>query len=417
MTKIMPKSWKNSNIEWKIAQRLYFSEDKNQHSSRPAVRVALGGMIIGVLVMIVAISVVVGFKQEITQKVAGFGSHIQVVRFDNNATFELQPIRVSDSLKCAIKELPHVEDVAAFISKPGIIKTDSAFQGIVFKGTDYWDYFSENIVQGTLPERANEVIISLELAQQLRLQIGESFLCYFIGDDLRVRRLYVAGLYNTCMSAMDKVFMLGDISLVRQLNAWDENQLSGLEVLIDDLHHLEEAADAVYFATANRLDEEGNAFYTQTIEQLNPNIFLWLDLLDMNVIIIIILMLCVSGFSIITGLIILILDSVSLIGVLKALGANDQFVRRIFINQAVMLIGKGMLWGNIIGLAICGVQYFTHLIPLDAVSYFVSYVPMAFPWGWWVLLNMGTLLISWLILLAPSAIITQISPAKVMHFE
>jgi lipoprotein-releasing system permease protein len=417
MTKIMPISWKNSNIEWKIAQRLYFSEDNNQHSSRPAVRVALGGMIIGVLVMIVAISVVVGFKQEITQKVAGFGSHIQVVRFDNNATFELQPIRVSDSLKCAIKELPHVEDIASFISKPGIIKTDSAFQGIVFKGTDYWDYFSENIVQGTLPERANEVIISLELAQQLRLQIGESFLCYFIGDDLRVRRLYVAGFYNTCMSAMDKVFMLGDISLVRQLNAWDENQVSGLEVLIDDLHHLEEAADAVYFATANRLDEEGNAFYTQTIEQLNPNIFLWLDLLDMNVIIIIILMLCVSGFSIITGLIILILDSVSLIGVLKALGANDQFVRRIFINQAVMLIGKGMLWGNIIGLAICGVQYFTHLIPLDAVSYFVSYVPMAFPWGWWVLLNMGTLLISWLILLAPSAIITQISPAKVMHFE
>ena len=380
-------------------------------------RVALGGMIIGVLVMIVAISVVVGFKQEITQKVAGFGSHIQVVRFDNNATFELQPIRVSDSLKWIINELPHVEEVASFISKPGIIKTDSAFQGIVFKGTDYWDYFSENIVQGGLPEKANEVIISMELARQLRLQVGDSFLCYFVGDDLRVRRVYVAGLYNTCMSAMDKVFILGDIALVRQLNSWDENQVSGLEVLIDDLHHLEEAADAVYFATANRLDEEGNAFYTQTIEQLNPNIFLWLDLLDMNVVIIIILMLCVSGFSIITGLIILILDSVSLIGVLKALGANDQFVRRIFINQAVMLIGKGMLWGNIIGLIICAVQYFTHIIPLDAASYFVSYVPMAFSWGWWVLLNIGTLLISWLILLAPSAIITQISPAKVMHFE
>lgn len=413
----MPIRWKNSNMEWKIAQRLYFSEDKNQHSSRPAVRVALGGMIIGVLVMIVAISVVVGFKQEITQKVAGFGSHIQVVRFDNNATFELQPIRVSDSLKRTINELPHVVKVASFISKPGIIKTDSAFQGIVFKGTDYWDYFSENIVQGGLPEKANEVIISQELARQLRLQVGENFLCYFVGEDLRVRRLYVAGLYNTCMSAMDKVFILGDIALVRQLNAWDENQVSGLEVLIDDLHHLEEAADAVYFATANRLDEEGNAFYTQTIEQLNPNIFLWLDLLDMNVVIIIILMLCVSGFSIITGLIILILDSVSLIGVLKALGANDQFVRRIFINQAVMLIGKGMFWGNIIGLAICAVQYFTHLIPLDAASYFVSYVPMAFPWRWWGLLNIGTLLISWLILLAPSAIITQISPAKVMHFE
>jgi lipoprotein-releasing system permease protein len=417
LAKIMPISWKNSNIEWKIAQRLYFSEDKNQHSSRPAVRVALGGMIIGVLVMIVAISVVVGFKQEITQKVAGFGSHIQVVRFDNNATFELQPIRVSDSLKWAINELPHVVKVASFISKPGIIKTDSAFQGIVFKGTDYWDYFSENIVQGGLPEKANEVIISQELARQLRLQVGENFLCYFVGEDLRVRRLYVAGLYNTCMSAMDKVFILGDIALVRQLNAWDENQVSGLEVLIDDLHHLEEAADAVYFATANRLDEEGNAFYTQTIEQLNPNIFLWLDLLDMNVVIIIILMLCVSGFSIITGLIILILDSVSLIGVLKALGANDQFVRRIFINQAVMLIGKGMLWGNILGLGLVTLQYFTQVIPLDAMVYYVSYVPMAFPWVWLIALNIGVLLVVWVIMLAPSAIVSQISPAKVMHFE
>ena len=155
----------------------------------------------------------------------------------------------------------------------------------------------------------------------------------------------------------------------------------------------------------------------QNLQQLNPNIFGWLDLLDMNVVIIIVLMLCVSGFSIVTGLIILILDSIQLIGTLKALGADNQFVRRIFIYQAILLIGKGMLWGNVIGLGLCALQYFTHLIPLDAASYYVSYVPMAFPWGWWLVLNIGTLLLSWLILLAPSAIITQISPAKVMHFE
>jgi lipoprotein-releasing system permease protein len=173
----------------------------------------------------------------------------------------------------------------------------------------------------------------------------------------------------------------------------------------------------VYFATANRLDKDGNTLYTQNLQQLNPQIFGWLDLLDMNVIIIIVLMLCVSGFSIITGLIILILDSIALIGTLKALGANDRFVRRIFVYQALMLIGKGMLWGNIIGLGVCALQYFTHMIPLEASSYYVSYVPMAFAWGWWLLLNIGTLLVSWLILLAPSAIVTQISPAKVMHFE
>lgn len=413
----MPKGVKKYTTEWKIAKTLYFSEENSKHSSRPAVRVALGGMIIGVVVMIVAISVVIGFKQEISQKVAGFGSHVQVVRFDNNSTFELQPICVSDSLKITLKELPHVDNVASFISKPGIVKTDSAFQGVIFKGTDYWDYFSDNIVTGTLPTKTNEVIISTELAKQLCLQVEESFLCYFIGDELRVRRLYITGLYNTCMSAMDELFILGDIALLRQLNGWKDNQVSGMEVLLDDLQYLDEAADAVYYATANRLDDEGNALYTQTIEQLNPHIFLWLDLLDMNVVIIIILMLCVSGFSIITGLIILILDSVSLIGVLKSLGADNQFIRRIFVNQALMLIGKGMIWGNVIGIGLCLLQYFTHIIPLDPASYYVSYVPMAFPWGWWGVLNIGTLLVSWLILLAPSAIITQISPAKVMHFE
>jgi lipoprotein-releasing system permease protein len=251
----------------------------------------------------------------------------------------------------------------------------------------------------------------------LSLDIDDAILCYFIEDDLRVRKLYIVGLYNTCMTEMDKLFVLGDIDVVRRLNNWDVDQVSGIEVIVDDLEHLEETTDAVYFATANRLDEEGNAFYTQNLQQLNPQIFGWLDLLDMNVVVIIILMLCVSGFSIITGLIILIMDSISLVGTLKALGADNRFVRRVFIYQALMLIGKGMLVGNVLGLGLCMLQYFTHMIPLEAASYYVSYVPVAFPWGWWVLLNVGTILVSWGILLAPSAIVTQISPARVMHFE
>ena len=413
----MPKKGVTYSSEWKIAQKLYFSEENNQRSSRPAVRVALGGIIIGVMVMVVAISVVVGFKQEISQKVAGFGSHIQVVNFDNNSTYELQPVRVSDSLLFSLRSIPHVKSVSTFASKPGIIKTDSAFQGVIFKGTDYWNYFEENIVDGRKPERANEVLISTELASMLSLNLEDAILCYFIEDDLRVRRLYVVGLYNTCMSEMDKLFVLGDIEVVRRLNAWDDDQVSGIEVLVDDLRFLEETTNSVYFVTANRLDEEGNAYYTQNLKQLNPQIFGWLDLLDMNVVVIIILMLCVSGFSIITGLIILIMDSISVIGTLKALGADNGFVRRIFVYQALMLIGKGMIVGNVLGLSICMLQYFTHLLPLEASSYYVSYVPMAFPWGWWCLLNVGTLLVSWAILLAPSAVVTQISPAKVMHFE
>lgn len=413
----MPKYAPKYQVEWKIAQRLYFSDQNNVRSSRPAVRVALLGIMIGVLIMIVAISVVIGFKREITQKVAGFGSHIQVVNFDNNSTYELQPIRVTDSLLNAIRQIDHVTHISQFATKPGIIKTDSIFQGIVFKGTDYWDYFSQNIIEGTLPENENEILLSKELANSLRVQVDDRLLCYFIEDELRVRRLHVTGIYNTCMVEMDKVFVLGHIDMVRRLSEWDKDQVSGLEILVDDLRHLPEATESVYFATANRLDKDGNTLYTQNLQQLNPQIFGWLDLLDMNVIIIIVLMLCVSGFSIITGLIILILDSIALIGTLKALGANDRFVRRIFVYQALMLIGKGMLWGNIIGLGVCALQYFTHMIPLEASSYYVSYVPMAFAWGWWLLLNIGTLLVSWLILLAPSAIVTQISPAKVMHFE
>ena len=403
--------------EWKIAKRLYFSEEGKARTSRPAVRVALGGILIGVMVMIVAICVVVGFKQEIQRKVAGFGSHIQVVNFDNNATYELQPVEVSDSLLQKLRGLPYVKHVSTFASKPGILKTDSAFQGIIFKGTDYWDYFAENLVSGSLPDEKNEVIISTVLANQLHLAVGDAILCYFVQEDLRVRKLYVSGLYNTCMSEMDRLFVLGDIDLVRQLNHWRASQASGIEVLVDDLRHLQEAADGVYFATANRLDEAGNAFYTQTLEQLNPQIFGWLDLLDMNVVIIIVLMLCVSGFSIITGLILLILESITLIGTLKALGAHNRFVRRIFIYEAILLVGKGMLWGNVLGLGLVALQYFTQVIPLDASIYYVSYVPMAFPWGWLVALNIGVLLVAWVIMLAPSAIVSQISPAKVMHFE
>ena len=403
--------------EWKIAKRLYFSEEGKARTSRPAVRVALGGIVIGVMVMIVAICVVVGFKQEIQRKVAGFGSHIQVVNFDNNATYELQPVEVSDSLLIKLEGLPHVKQVSTFASKPGILKTDSAFQGIIFKGTDYWDYFAENLVGGELPSAKNEVIISTVLANQLHLTVGDAILCYFVQDDLRVRKLYIVGLYNTCMSEMDRLFVLGNIDLVRQLNQWKNSQSSGIEVLVDDLKHLQEVSDRVYFATVGRLDEAGNAFYTQTLEQLNPQIFGWLDLLDMNVVIIIVLMLCVSGFSIITGLIILILESITLIGTLKALGANNRFVRRIFIYEAILLVGKGMLWGNILGLGIVALQYFTQAIPLDAAVYYVSYVPMAFPWGWLVALNIGVLLVAWVIMLAPSAIVSQISPARVMHFD
>lgn len=406
--------------ETQIAMRLYFSKDGEKRTSRPAVRVALAGMIVGVLVMILTICVVVGFKQTITQKVAGFGAHIQLVSFDNNNTYDMQPIEVDDSLLCQLQSYPYVQAVAPFITKPGMLKTDSAFHGIVLKGTDYWDFFAANIVEGTIPQTPQEVIVSQSVLNRLDLQIGGTVNAYFVSEtaDVRARRWKIVGVYQTGFEQFDQLFIIAPMETASRLQGWEEKNYSGVEILLSDVSHLDEVADEMYFDVVNRVDENGyNIYYIQTLHQQNPAVFAWLDLLDMNVIVIIILMLLVAGFNIISGLIILIMESVRLIGTLKALGADNHFVRRIFLTQAALLVGKGVVWGNIIGLAIAAIQYFWHIIPLDPITYYVSYVPITFAWGWIILLNVLTIALSMLILLLPSMIITRISPAKVMHFE
>ena len=409
-----------------LAKRLYYSQQGERRSSRPAVRVALAGIIIGMTVMIATVCIVKGFKQTVADKVAGFSSHIQVVNFDNNNTYEMQPVAVSDSLINKLSAIPHVVYAEAFATKPGIIKTDNAFQGVVFKGlapdsdgsfTGPWDFFKSNLVEGRLPEAENEVVLSRELQRTLLLQVGEPVYCYFVEEQVRARKLIVTGIYETGFMEYDRSFIIGNINVVRRLNGWSDNQASGIEIRVDRRENLDYVDDRVFFATANRLDEDGNAYYVQNLMQQNPAIFAWLDLLDMNMLIIIILMLCVAGFNMISGLIILILDSVPFIGTMKSLGMNNRSLRAVFLVQATLLIGRGLLWGNIIGLGLCAIQYFTHLVPLDATTYYVNYVPVAFDWPTWLLLNIGTLIISVLILLLPSAIVARISPAQVMRFE
>lgn len=407
------------NNAFKIASRLYFSQQGKERTSRPAVRVALAGMIVGVVVMILTICIVVGLKQTITQKVAGFGAHIQVVSFDNNNTYDLQPIEVSDSMLTQLGSYEHVVAVAPFITKPGMLKTDSAFKGIVLKGTDYWDFFARNIVEGALPAKPQEVLISRVAANRLQLHVGEAITGYFVDEsDVRARRFSISGIYDTGFLQFDDLFVLTPLETARRLQSWNSNTYSGVEILIDDIKNLDETADEIYFAVVNKLDENGyKAYFVETLQDQNPAIFSWLDLLDMNVVVIIVLMLLVAGFNIVSGLIILILDGIQLIGTLKALGADNRFVRRIFLIQAALLIGKGVLWGNIIGLALAALQYFGHIVPLEAATYYVDAVPIAFAWTWIIVLNALTIGLSLLILLLPSMIITKINPARVMHFE
>lgn len=409
-----------------IARKIHFGKTAaKQKVSRPAVRIATIGIAVGLAVMLVTISVILGFKKEIQNKITGFGSHIQVVNFDNNNTYEMQPIEIADTLYRKISSTKGVKRVQKFATKPGIIKSSNEVQGIILKGVDTtfdWEFFGKNLIEGALPnytnERiSNEIIISSYLSKLLDLKVGDKFFTYFIQESVRARRFTVCGIYNTDFVDYDRLFIVGDMRHVQQLNNWAENQYSGLEILIDNFENIDLIADEIYFTTANRFDEAGNTYFVQTIEGLNPMVFSWLDLLDVNVMIIILLMLSVAGFNIISSLLILIIENTTLIGTLKAIGANNWLIRKVFLWQSTFLILKGMLWGNIIGIGVCLLQSYFQIIPLDAVNYYVSSVPISLNVLHIILLNLGTVCVTVLILIVPSYLIARISPSKVMRFQ
>ncbi len=412
------------NPELFIAKRIHFQQGK-RNISRPAVRIATIGIALGLAVMLISVAVVIGFKQEIRNKTIGFGGHIQVTNFDNNNTYEMNPIKADKALISSITSINGVKHLQRFATKPGIIKTNSEFQGIVLKGIDVgfdWNFFKSNLLQGTIIDlkntvSSNQVVISKYLANLLGLKLGDSFFTYFIQDQVRARKFKIVGIYSTNFIEYDKLFILADMRQVQALNNWDKDSFSGLEVLITDFDRIDEVGDAVYSATANKFNKEGKTYSTQTIKQLNPQIFSWLDLLDMNVWVILILMLSVAGFNMISGLLILILERTNMIGILKSIGATNWSVRKIFLFHSFFLIAKGMFWGNVIGLSLCAFQYFSGIIPLDPEAYYVATVPISFNWLYIFLLNAGTLLASILIMIGPSYLITKITPANIIRYE
>ena len=413
------------NLEYFIAKRIHFEKKGERNVSRPAVRIATIGIAVGVAVMLVAIAVVVGFKQEIRNKTIGFSSHIQITNFDNNNSFEMQPVKVNDTLMEQLKAVSEVKHVQRFVTKPGIIKTEEDFQGMVLKGVGPefdWEFFKSSLVEGEIlnlndSASKNEVIISKVLADMLKLKLGDPFFTYFFQDQIRARKFTVKGIYSTNFAEYDKLFILTDIRIAQRLNNWEAEYFSGLEVLVKDFNQLDKATMKVYSVAANKFDEEGNGYFIQNIRQINPQIFSWLDLLDMNVWVILILMLAVAGFNMISGLLILILEKTNMIGILKSYGAKNWSIRKIFLYESIFLIGKGMFWGNLIGLLICFIQYQFKIIPLDPVSYYTATVPITFNWFYIILLNVGTLITSILMLIGPSYLITKISPAAIMRYE
>ena len=414
------------NLELFIAKRIHFYGEKGEkRASSPAIKIAVAGVAIGLAAMILALSIVVGFKKEVRNKVVGFGSHIQITNLANNSTYETQPVCVSPDLISQLESTEGVKHVEVFATKPGIIKTDSAFQGVVLKGVgaDYdWDFFKQNMIAGTVinPDdtaHANQAILSKNIASRLNLKTGDSFLCYFVGENVRFRKFYITGIYSTNFEDYDKLFVVTDINLIKRLNDWDDDEVSGIELLVNDYDRLDEIQQRVFVDMMTYRDHKDNTFLTRSIKELNPMIFNWLELLDMNVVVIIILMFAISVFTMISGLLIIILERTNMIGMLKTLGARNLSIRKTFLYVSSFLILKGMFWGNIIAIAILVIQKNFGLIKLDPETYYVSEMPVDINILYILLINTGTLILSIVAMIGPSYLIAKIYPAKSLRFE
>ena len=409
-----------------IAKRLYSEQGDKRKVSRPAIHIATAGVAIGLAVMIISVCVVLGFKHTIRDKVIGFGSHIQVADFLTLQQMEQYPIVIDDSMIDVLKHIPDVAHVQRFAMKEGILKTDSDFLGVAFKGVgpDFDSTFiHNNIVEGSIPPFSdsvshNKILVSQLMADKLHLKSGQRIFAYFFDNNgVRTRRFTIAGIYQTNLKKYDETIVFTDLYTAVKLNGWESDQASGAELSVNNFDNLDMVESRVISKVKGTVDHYGETYSSATIKELNPQIFQWLDLMDLNVWIILALMLIVAGVTMISGLLIIILERTSMIGILKALGARNKTIRHTFMWFAVFIIGKGMLIGNVLSLGLLALQQAFGIIKLDAQTYYVSTVPVEINALYIVALNVATLLISVFMLVAPSYLISHIHPAKSMRYE
>lgn len=409
-----------------LARKIYGSDDKNQKVSKPAIRIATLGVAIGLAVMIITVGVVYGFKHSIRDKAIGFGSHIQVENFMSMQSGDPYPICMDDSLINVLKNINGINHVGRYTLTQGILKTDSDFLGIVFKGIgEEYDtqFLAQNIIEGEMPrfsakKSSNKILVSKTIADKLHLKTGDRLFAYFVcTDDVRVRRFTVSGIYETNMSHFDQVICIADLYTTNKLNGWEPNQCSGAEIEVSDFTQLDQVAQEMVEKVNRTTDHNGETISTQTIFEAYPQIFTWLDLLDINVWIILALMTCVAGFTMISGLLIIILERTQMIGILKALGARNSTVRHTFLWFATFIITRGLLLGNIIGIGLLLLQKYTGVVTLDPKTYYVSEVPVEINIPIFLAINAATLAISVMVLVAPSYLVAHIQPSKSMRYE
>lgn len=414
------------NLPLFIAKRIYLADGDRQEVSRPAIRIATIGVAIGLAVMIITVSVVFGFKHTIRDKVVGFGSHIRVESFMAQQTASPVPICISDTLMRQLRKTSGVQHVARYTMTQGILKVEGDFMGVAFKGIgqDYDTHFlQQHLTVGKMPAFSSDklsyqLLISQWMADKLALKVGDRVFAYFIGkDDVRTRKFTISGIYQTNMAQFDHLLCFTDYRIPIRLNGWEADQCSGAEILVKDFNQLDKTTHAVQRLVNHDSDKYGETYTSQNIHDAYPQIFSWLELLDINVWIILVLMVCVAGFTMVSGLLIIILERTQMIGLLKALGARNKTVRHTFLWFAAFIIGQGLLLGDLIGIGLVVIQRQTGFITLDPASYYVDTAPMELNIPIIVALNIATLIISVLVLIAPSFLVSHIHPAKSMHYE
>lgn len=414
------------NLPYFLAHRIYAQNDDKRKVSRPAIRIATIGVAIGLAVMIVSVCVVLGFKHAIRDKVIGFGSHIQVAEYNALMGGDGRAVQMDDSVMSVLSHIQGVKHVQRFAYRQGILKTDDDFLGVMFKGVGpEFDstFIHKNMVEGSIPRfsdkvSGNKLLVSKNMADKLHLKTGSRLFAYFIDyTGVRMRRFTISGIYQTNLTQYDNTICFTDLHAVAKLNGWPADVAGGAELTINNFEQLDDVERTVIAKVNRTTDHYGNTFASKTIKEVSPQIFSWLSLLDLNVWIILAIMMCVAAVTMISGLLIIILERTQMIGLLKALGAGNATVRHTFMWFSAFIIGRGLLWGNIVGLGLVALQYVTGLVKLDPATYYVSTVPVEVNLLYVVLLNIGTLIISLFVLIAPSYLISHIHPAKTMSYE
>lgn len=410
---------------WYVARRLFQHTDDVKRVSKPAIRIATLGVAIGVATMLISTSIVLAFQDEIRNKVIGFGSHIQILNYDSQSSEQYEPIVFNEETFSLLDSVPGAKYIAPFCMKPGMLKTDDAFRGIVFKGVgsryDY-SFFRNHLVAGEVSPfqdtvSTNKLIISQSLSKQMNLSVGSSVYAYFFEDNIKARRFTISAIYCTNLTDFDNKLVFTDVSTVQKILGFDSYQYSGAEIKLSDFSRLDEA-NSFIINNVNRTQDSYGAYYTSmTIFEMYPQIFAWLQLLNLDVWVILILMVCVAGFTMISGLLIIILERTNFIGVMKALGANNSRMRHIFLYFSSFIVLRGLFIGNILAGVLIFIQKQWQVVHLDSTVYYVDAVPVCVNWWYFLIINLSTLLICLLALIIPSYLISNIHPAKSIRFE